>query len=231
MNPRILVIDDDKELCNIIKKYLENESYQVSLAHTGSSGLKQMEENEYQLILLDIMLPEISGFSVLSEIRAISNVPVLMLTAKDEESDKIRGLRNGADDYMTKPFSIRELMARVEALIRRYTALGQSMKAQRNIVLNHIRINTDTRMVKVDGRQVDLTGKEFDLLAFLASHKGMVFTKKQIFKQVWEEDYAFDDSNIMAFISKLRKKIEKDTEHPEYIQTIRGVGYRLSQEA
>lgn len=231
MNAKILVIDDDQELCSIIKRYLDKEGYLVDFAHTGSKGILQVEENEYQLIILDIMLPEISGFSVLSEIRAISNVPVLMLTGKDEESDKIRGLKNGADDYMTKPFSIRELLARVESLIRRYISLGQMEKQQNTIVLKHMIINADTRSVEIEGRQIDLTGKEFDLLFFLASHKGMVFTKKQIFKHVWEDEYAFDDSNIMSFISKLRKKIERDTEHPKYIQTIRGVGYRLSQEA
>lgn len=231
MNPKILVIDDDQELCSIMKRYLEKEGYFVDFAHTGSRGLLLVEKNDYQLILLDIMLPEINGFSVLSEIRSICNVPVLMLTAKSEESDKIRGLKNGADDYMTKPFSIRELLARVESLIRRYTSLGQIKKQQNELVLKNMIINTDCRSVKVEGRQVELTGKEFDLLYFLASHKGMVFTKKQIFKQVWEEDYTFDDSNIMSFISKLRKKIEKDTEHPEYIQTIRGVGYRFNQEA
>ena len=230
MNPKILVIDDDQELCSIIKKYLDQEGYLVDLAHTGSKGILQVEKNEYQLILLDIMLPEISGFSVLSEIRTISNVPILMLTAKDQEADKIRGLKNGADDYMTKPFSIRELLARVESLIRRYTSLGQIKKPQNTIVLKSMIINAETRNVEIENRKVELTGKEFDLLFFLASHKGMVFTKKKIFKQVWGEEYAFDDSNIMSFISKLRKKIEKDTEHRIYIQTVRGVGYRFNQE-
>lgn len=191
----------------------------------------QVEKNDYQLIILDVMLPEIDGFSVLSEIRAISNVPVLMLTAKDDEKDKVRGLRNGADDYVTKPFSVNELVARAEALVRRYTALGQMEECQKVIVFKSMEINPDTRAVRIKDKQIELTGKEFDLLYFLASHKGVVFTKKQIYKQVWEEEYAFDDSNIMAFVSKLRKKIEEDTDHPQYIQTIRGVGYRFNQEA
>lgn len=231
MQPNILVIDDDQELCSIMKRYMDREGYIVDFVHTGSRGILQVEKNDYHLILLDIMLPEIDGFSVLSEIRTISNVPVLMLTAKNEESDKIRGLKDGADDYMTKPFSIKELLARVESLIRRYTSLGQIQKQQNTIVLKNMVINVDTKSVQIEDRQIELTGKEFDLLFFLASHKGMVFTKKQIFKQVWEDEYAFDDSNIMSFISKLRKKIEKNTEHPEYIQTIRGVGYRFNQEA
>lgn len=231
MQPNILVIDDDQELCSIMKRYMDREGYIVDFVHTGSRGILQVEKNDYHLILLDIMLPEIDGFSVLSEIRTISNVPVLMLTAKNEESDKIRGLKDGADDYMTKPFSIKELLARVESLIRRYTSLGQIQKQQNTIVLKNMVINVDIKSVQIEDRQIELTGKEFDLLFFLASHKGMVFTKKQIFKQVWEDEYAFDDSNIMSFISKLRKKIEKNTEHPEYIQTIRGVGYRFNQEA
>lgn len=228
---KILVIDDDKDLCVIIKRYMEKEGYLVDLSHTGSNGMIQVEKNDYQLIILDVMLPEIDGFSVLSEIRAISNVPVLMLTAKDDEKDKVRGLRNGADDYVTKPFSVNELVARAEALVRRYTALGQMEECQKVIVFKSMEINPDTRAVRIKDKQIELTGKEFDLLYFLASHKGVVFTKKQIYKQVWEEEYAFDDSNIMAFVSKLRKKIEEDTDHPQYIQTIRGVGYRFNQEA
>jgi len=175
-----------------------------------------VEENDYQLIVLDIMLPEIDGFSVLVEIRKISTVPVLMLTAKNEEADKIRGLRTGADDYLTKPFSMDELMARVESLIRRYTKFNISDAQQLQSTIG--------------GIQIDLTGKEFDLLYFLALHKGRIFTKKQIYTHVWDDEYAFDDSNIMPFISKLRKKIEPDADDPFYIQTVRGVGYRFNQE-
>lgn len=230
MKQRILMIDDDQELCSIIKRYMDKEGYLADFAHTGSKGILQVEQNEYQLVILDIMLPEISGFSVLSEIREISNVPVLMLTAKDDESDKVRGLKNGADDYMTKPFSIKELLARVESLIRRYNLPGQRQKRQNELIFKEMIINRDTRSVQIEGQEVGLTGKEFDLLVFLATHKGIVFTKRQIFNEVWQDEYAFDDSNIMSFISKLRKKIEKDTEHPKYIQTVRGVGYRFCME-
>ena len=171
---KILVIDDDKDLCVIIKRYMEKEGYLVDLSHTGSNGMIQVEKNDYQLIILDVMLPEIDGFSVLSEIRAISNVPVLMLTAKDDEKDKVRGLRNGADDYVTKPFSVNELVARAEALVRRYTALGQMEECQKVIVFKSMEINPDTRAVRIKDKQIELTGKEFDLLYFLASHKGVV---------------------------------------------------------
>ena len=231
MMNNILVIDDDKELCSIIQKYMDRVGYSAYFCHTGASGIHNVEENEYQLIILDIMLPEIDGFSVLSEIRNFSTVPVLMLTAKNEEADKIRGLKAGADDYLTKPFSMDELMARVESLIRRYTKFNNSdITRLKSITLNGMFIDGDNRMVTIAGNQAELTGKEFDLLYFLASHKGRVFTKQQIYNRVWENEYAFDDSNIMSFISKLRKKIEPDPENPSFILTVRGVGYRFCKE-
>ena len=182
--------------------------------------------------MVDNKLPEIDGFSVLSEIRKVSTVPVLMLTAKNEEADKIRGLRTGADDYLTKPFSMDELMARIDALIRRSTTFNHSQNYEmQSITLKDLMIDSVQRAVIITGEKVELTSKEFDLLYFLASNKGRIFTKRQIYTSVWKDDYAFDDSNIMSFISKLRKKIEPDMEHPFYIQTVRGVGYRFNQEA
>jgi DNA-binding response OmpR family regulator len=152
-----------------------------------------------------------------------------MLTAKGEEIDKVTGLRLGADDYLTKPFSINELMARVQSLIRRYTTFNQTATPD-ILSFKGLLIDKGDRTVKSDGDSVELTGKEFDLLLFLASSKGRVFTKKQIYTQVWNDEYAFDDNNIMSFISKLRKKIEPDPESPIYILTVRGVGYRFSGE-
>ncbi|MDR1643943.1 MAG: response regulator transcription factor [Clostridiales bacterium] len=228
----VLVIDDDKELCSIIAKYMERAGYFARFSYSGASGINSVAENEYQLVVLDIMLPDIDGFSVLDEIRKTSAVPVLMLTAKNDEADKIRGLKCGADDYLTKPFSMNEFLARVESLIRRYTKLNKSeTKGANTIVANGMVIDGDRREVTVMGNRVELTGKEFDLLHFLASNKGRVFTKQQIYNRVWEDEYAFDDSNIMSFISKIRKKIEPDPDKPFYIQTIRGVGYRYNQEA
>ncbi len=155
-----------------------------------------------------------------------------MLTAKNDESDKVLGLRIGADDYLTKPFGINELTARVNSLIRRFTTLNPSTGGEtESIIFKEMVIDKANRLVTINGNIIDLTGKEFDLLFFLAANKGRVFTKKQIYTQVWEEDYAFDDSNIMSFISKLRKKIEPDPEQPFYIQTVRGVGYRFNKEA
>lgn len=155
-----------------------------------------------------------------------------MLTAKSDEEDKVSGLRLGADDYLTKPFSINELMARVNSLVRRYTTLNQTTEVcTGKITLQGMTIDKNNRVVTVNGTMLELTGKEFDLLFFLATNKGRVFTKKQIYTQVWDDEYAFDDSNIMSFISKLRKKIEPDPEQPFYIQTVRGVGYRFNKEA
>lgn len=236
MKKRVLIIDDDKELCTLMKKCVEQEELSAIIAHGGVEGLQLADENKnsgsLSLVILDVMMPDIDGFQVLKKIRESSNIPVLMLTAKSNEEDKVSGLRLGADDYLTKPFSINELMARVNSLIRRYTTLNPTTERDLDcIVLKKMLIDKGNRIVFVNDIPVALTGKEFDLLSFLASNKGRVFTKKQIYMQVWEEEYAFDDSNIMSFISKLRKKIEPEPEHPFYILTVRGVGYRFNKEA
>ena len=230
---KVLIIDDDKELCALMKKCIEQEKLSAVTVYNGIEGVRLIDENKdsYSLIILDVMLPDIDGFQILQKIRDTSNIPVLMLTAKSSEEDKVFGLRLGADDYLTKPFGINELLARVNSLIRRYTTLNPFTADIDSISLKDMVIDKLNRTVTVKDIPVLLTGKEFDLLLFLASNKGRVFTKKQIYSQVWEEEYAFDDSNIMSFISKLRKKIEPDPEHPFYILTIRGVGYRFNKEA
>lgn len=231
---RVLVIDDDKELCALMKKCIEQENLSAIAAHEGLAGLRLLEDNKEQccLVILDVMMPGLDGFHVLQKIRETSNVPVLMLTAKSDEDDKVSGLRLGADDYLTKPFGLNELMARVNSLIRRYTTLNTPAGLDAEVLeFTGMVVDKGNRIVSVRNMPVELTGKEFDLLLFLASNKGQVFTKKQIYTQVWEDEYAFDDSNIMSFISKLRKKIEPDPEHPFYILTVRGVGYRFNREA
>lgn len=232
MTNRILIIDDDVELCSLVKKCVSQVNLETDMAYNGQTGLLQVmnEHDSYSLIILDVMLPNMDGFQVLSEIRKYSNVPVLMLTAKGSEPDKVTGLSLGADDYLTKPFSINELIARVQSLIRRYTTFnsGDSVSI---LTFKGIVIDKDIRTVHVEDKLIDLTGKEFDLLVFLASNKGRVFTKKQIYTQVWNDDYSFDDNNIMSFISKLRKKIEPNSEQPYYILTVHGVGYRFNKEA
>ncbi|AWP28096.1 two-component response regulator [Paenibacillus vortex V453] len=232
MTNRILIIDDDVELCSLVKKCVSQVNLETDMAYNGQTGLLQvMNENDsYSLIILDVMLPNMDGFQVLSEIRKYSNVPVLMLTAKGSEPDKVTGLSLGADDYLTKPFSINELIARVQSLIRRYTTFN-SRDSVSILIFKGIVIDKEIRTVHVEDKLIDLTGKEFDLLVFLASNKGRVFTKKQIYTQVWNDDYSFDDNNIMSFISKLRKKIEPNSEQPFYILTVHGVGYRFNKEA
>ena len=226
---KVLIIDDDKELCALMKKCIEQEKLSAVTVYNGIEGVRLIDENKdsYSLIILDVMLPDIDGFQILQKIRDTSNIPVLMLTAKSSEEDKVFGLRLGADDYLTKPFGINELLARVNSLIRRYTTLNPFTADIDSISLKDMVIDKLNRTVTVKDIPVLLTGKEFDLLLFLASNKGRVFTKKQIYSQVWEEEYAFDDSNIMSFISKLRKKIEPDPDHPFYILTVRGVGCLL----
>lgn len=230
---KVLIIDDDKELCALMKKCIEQEKLSAVTVYNGIEGVRLIDENKdsYSLIILDVMLPDIDGFQILQKIRDTSNIPVLMLTAKSSEEDKVFGLRLGADDYLTKPFGINELLARVNSLIRRYTTLNPFTADIDSISLKDMVIDKLNRTVTVKDIPVLLAGKEFDLLLFLASNKGRVFTKKQIYSQVWEEEYAFDDSNIMSFISKLRKKIEPDPDHPFYILTVRGVGYRFNKEA
>ena len=227
---RVLIIDDDKELCALMKKCIEQENLSAVTAYSGIEGLqiikKNQKNNVFSLIILDIMMPYMDGFQVLKKVREVSNIPVLMLTAKSNEEDKVLGLRLGADDYLTKPFSINELTARVHSLIRRYTTLNPAFSEETDcICLKDMTVDRANRSVTVRGVLVELTGKEFDLLVFLASNK------KQIYTQVWEDEYAFDDSNIMSFISKLRKKIEPNPEQPFYILTVRGVGYRFNKEA
>lgn len=232
MTNRILMIDDDVELCALVKKCVSRINLETDTAYNGQSGLLQMMNgtHPYSLIILDVMLPRMDGFQVLSELRKYSHVPVLMLTAKGSEPDKVTGLSLGADDYLTKPFSMNEFMARVQSMIRRYTTFNQGDSVSM-VTFKGMVIDKEARTVQVGDKLIDLTGKEFDVLVFLATHKGRVFTKKQIYTQVWEDDYAFDDSNIMSFVSKLRKKIEPDSERPFYILTVHGVGYRFNKEA
>lgn len=231
MNEKILIIDDDKDLSRLLKKCIENINIEVNIANTATEGINLFNNNEYKLIVLDIMLPDINGLSVLSKIRSKSNIPILMLTAKDTEEDKVLGLHLGADDYLTKPFGINEFLARIESLIRRYTTFNNSIDNKSNILqFKNLKIDFLNRTVTVDDTIVNLTAKEFDLLYFFASNQGKIFTKKQLYNNVWNDEYAFDDNNIMSFISKLRKKLLINPDTINYIETIRGVGYRFKNE-
>lgn len=183
------------------------------------------------LVVLDVMMPGLDGFEVLRKIRETSAVPVLMLTARDDNIDKVYGLRLGADDYLTKPFDINEFSARVHSLVRRYTILnGSGEEILGRLSFKNLEIDPDRRLVTVCGRGIELQAKEFDILYYLAKNKGRALTKKQIYEEVWQEEYLYDDSNIMAHISKIRRLIEPDSKKPTYIQTIKGVGYRFNAE-
>ena len=228
MENKILIIDDDIDLCYLLKNYLMLENYNVTICNDGLSGVMEANANTYQLIILDIMLPNMNGFEVLTTIRKTNSVPVLMLTAKDSEVDKVSGLRLGADDYLTKPFLQNEFIARVQSLIRRYTIFNAKHEELETLSFKGLAINRLLRLVNVNNDAIKLTAKEFDLLLFLASNQGQVFTKEQIYNHVWREEYSYDDSNIMSFISKLRRKIKNAELDLDYIQTIHGVGYRFN---
>ncbi len=226
---QILIIDDDRELCALLKRQLQLEEIQADCRHSGKEGIAALSEGCYQLVVLDAMMPGLSGFDVLEKIRESSSVPVLMLTAKDDSASKVRGLRSGADDYLTKPFEMDEFLARVVSLIRRYTVLNGTDTTG---VLSYtgLKINLDERSVTTEHGTVELPNKEFELLLYLAQNQGKIMTKKQIYEAVWQEEYCYDDASIMVMISKLRKKVEPDPGSPTVIQTVKGIGYRFNKE-
>lgn len=223
---RILLVDDDRDLLNLLYNCMR-EKYEIDLAGSGKQGLDFLKREKYSLILLDVMLPGLDGFSVLKKIRESYTIPVILLTAKDSQDDKVNGLYTGADDYITKPFDIKELLARVDSQIRRNTVFNNGLSRTEKLKYPGITIDPASKAVKTEKGEVLLTGKEFEVLYFLASSPRQVYTKKQIYKAVWQEEYVYDDDNIMAVISKIRKKIEANPAEPRFISTIRGVGYRF----
>ena len=229
----ILIVDDNKDLLRLLREQLASAGYRnLRTAKSCALAREAFQAKRPELMILDINLPDGDGFTLFRSLRAQADIPALFLSARDADADRLFGLGLGADDYLTKPFGINELMARVNSLIRRYTTLNPvTGNEAATMLLKDMVIDKINRTVTVQNLPVDLTGKEFDLLLFLASNKGRVFTKKQLYMQVWTEEYDFDDNNLMAFISKLRKKIEPNPEQPFYIQTVRGVGYRFNKEA
>lgn len=226
---RILIIDDDKELCVLIKRSVLQESIEADCCYSGKSGLLQMQEKEYQLVILDVMMPGFDGFETLEQIRKQSSLPILMFTSKNDSASKVRGLRAGADDYLTKPFDMDELIARILSLIRRYTRFNQEDE-QQTYDFDGLSIDFNNRSIDTVNGDYELPPKEFDLLLLLAKNQGKILTKQQIYEKVWGEEYVYDDSNIMAIISRLRKKIEENPSSPRYIQTVKGIGYRFNRE-
>lgn len=226
---KILIIDDDKSLLELLQNCMHG-LYEVDTARNGRQGLDKLSQTKYDLVLLDVMLLGENGFEVLGKIRKQYALPVIMLTAKNSPSDKVSGLGIGADDYVTKPFNMEELLARVASQIRRNTLLKNGVLPQEKLCFDNFTIVPQMKGILKENKEVLLTGKEFDLLYFLASSPMRAYTKKQIYKAVWKDDYVYDDNNIMALVSKIRKKIEDDPENPRIIQTVRGVGYRFGGE-
>lgn len=225
---RILIIEDEDSIADLEKDYLELSDFEVETENDGQRGLSKAIEDDWNLIILDLMLPGIDGFEICKKIREIKNTPIIIVSAKKDDIDKIRGLGLGADDYMTKPFSPSELVARVKAHLSRYERLVQSgIKSNDIVEIRGLKIDKTARRVWVNGEEKQFTTKEFDLLTFLASNPDRVFSKDEIFRNIWDMDSIGDIATVTVHIKKIREKIEVDSSNPQYIETIWGVGYRF----
>ena len=224
--PKILVVDDEKVLVKGIKFNLENEGYQVEVGYDGEQAVELARNGGFDLIILDLMMPKIDGLQACMRIREFSNVPVIMLTARSEDTDKIIGFECGADDYITKPFNILELKARIRAMLRRAGTAHQKDKTSR-LQVGHIALDTDERSASKDGQAVDLTAKEFDLMELLMRNPGRVYSRENLLNIVWGYEYAGEYRTVDVHIRRLREKLELDPANPEYILTKGGVGYYL----
>lgn len=225
---RILIIEDEEAIADLEKDYLELSGFEVMIENSGDEGLKRALEEDLDLIVLDLMLPGIDGFEVCKRIREKKDIPVIMVSAKKDDIDKIRGLGLGADDYMTKPFSPSELVARVKAHMARYDRLVNNNQKNNDIIeIRGIRIDKTARRVYIDGVEKNFTTKEFDLLTFLAQNPNHVYTKEELFREIWDMDSIGDIATVTVHIKKIREKIEGNSTKPQYIETIWGVGYRF----
>lgn len=225
---KVLIIEDEKSIAELEKDYLELSDFSVDIETDGEAGLKKALSGDYDIIVLDLMLPGMDGFEVCRKVREQKQIPILMVSAKKDDVDKIRGLGIGADDYMTKPFSPSELVARVKAHLSRYERLmNNNQKSNDVIEIRGIKIDKTARRVFVDGEEKPFTTKEFDLLTFLAENPNHVFSKEELFREIWDMDSIGDIATVTVHIKKIREKIEIDTSNPQYIETIWGVGYRF----
>lgn len=227
MGYKILIADDEQEIRDVLRLYLEKDGYEVTEAQDGLETMKLLGEQEYDLLLLDIMMPGMDGYRVLRNIREKNNVPVIMLSAKGTESDKILGLDLGADDYITKPFAPLEAVARVNSNIRRFYALGAREQVQKELQVQDLRLDIEGCLLYRGTESIELTSVEFRIMKMFMENPGKVFTKQQIFEQGWEDEYIVSDNSVMVCISKLRAKLEHDGR--DYLKTIRGLGYRLEK--
>ncbi|EOO17403.1 MULTISPECIES: response regulator transcription factor [Bacillus cereus group] len=228
MESKILIVDDDKEIRNLISVYLENEGLKTQKAEDAIEALKLLEEKKFDLIILDVMMPNMDGIEVCMKIREERNMPIIMLSAKSEDIDKIQGLASGADDYLSKPFNPLELIARVKSQLRRFKKYNTHTDNNKSILeIGDLTVNTDTRQVWVRGTEVRLTPKEFDILKLLARNKGIVLSVVKIYEAVWKDAFYKSDNTVMVHITKIRDKIEEDSKHPIYIKTVWGIGYKI----
>ncbi len=225
---RILIVEDEIAIADLEKDYLELSGFEVEIAPDGETGLAKALEEDFNLLILDLMLPGVDGFEICRQVRSAKNMPIIMVSAKKDDIDKIRGLGLGADDYMTKPFSPSELVARVKAHLTRYERLVNSTAKENSLVeIRGIKIDKTARRVWVNGEEKNFTSKEFDLLTFLAENPNHVYTKEELFKEIWEMDSVGDIATVTVHIKKIREKIEFNSAKPQYIETIWGVGYRF----
>ena len=225
---RILIIEDEESIAELEKDYLELSGFEVEIENDGAEGLKKALGEEFDLFILDLMLPGVDGFEICRKVREVKNTPIIMVSAKKEDIDKIRGLGLGADDYITKPFSPSEMVARVKAHLARYERLiGSSMPDNEIIEIRGLKIDKTARRVWVNGEEKNFTTKEFDLLTFLAQNPNHVYTKEELFNKIWDMESIGDIATVTVHIKKIREKIEVDTANPQYIETIWGVGYRF----
>ena len=225
---KILIVEYEVAIADLEKDYLELSGFDVEVANDGLVGYQKAMEEDYNLVILDLMLPGMDGFEICRKLREEKNTPIIMVSAKKDDIDKIRGLGLGADDYMTKPFSPSELVARVKAHLSRYERLiGSAAEVNKVIEIRGLKIDTTARRVWVNGQEKAFTTKEFDLLTFLASHPNHVYTKDELFSEIWDMESIGDIATVTVHIKKIREKIEMDTSNPQYIETIWGVGYRF----
>lgn len=225
---KILIIEDEVSIADLEKDYLEMSGYEVVIENDGTKGLEAALSENVDLVILDLMLPGVDGYEICKQVREEKNIPIIMVSAKKDDIDKIRGLGLGADDYMTKPFSPSELVARVKAHLSRYERLiGSNQKSNDMVEIRGIKIDKTARRVYVNGEEKIFTTKEFDLLTFLAENPNHVYTKEELFREIWDMDSIGDIATVTVHIKKIREKIEFDTSKPQYIETIWGVGYRF----
>ncbi|HBQ43045.1 MAG TPA: DNA-binding response regulator [Lactobacillus acetotolerans] len=229
-NEKILIVDDEPEICDFISIYLQNEGFQTLIAYDGKTALEYIKNEKPDLIILDVILPDFDGIATCLELRKLTNTPVIFLSCKSEEMDKVIGLTVGGDDYITKPFSLSELTARIKAHIRRSNILQEKQQNDSTDLIRHgmLTIDVESHTVTVNGEPVMLSAKEFDILTLLARNPNRVFNSDQLFTLVWQEQHIGDSRTIAVHISNIRKKIEQDPDHPEYILTVWGVGYKFN---